>query len=96
MTVSEGATPFEGSMASDPLAPMAGALATETTGDPGLEILTGTLPSPAARVTRHLNAEGPRIIANWALRVANLPAFRAVPDLGLAQLQDAIPDLLAA
>ena len=52
--------------------------------------------SPVARVTRRLSGEAPRIIANWALRVANLPAFRAVPDLGLAQLQDAVPDLLAA
>ena len=52
--------------------------------------------SPVARVTRRLSAEAPRIIANWALRVANLPAFRAVPNLGLAQLQDAVPDLLDA
>ena len=51
--------------------------------------------SPVARVTRRLGAEAPRIIANWALRVANLPAFRAVPDLGLDRLQDAVPELLA-
>ena len=35
-----------------------------------------------------------RIIANWALRVASLPAFRAVPDLRLDDVQRHIPEVL--
>ncbi len=35
-----------------------------------------------------------RIIANWALRVATLPAFRAMPGLALHDVQRHIPEVL--
>jgi hypothetical protein len=41
-----------------------------------------------------LREQKTRIVANWALRVANLPAFRAMPDLGLDDVQRRIPALL--
>lgn len=41
-----------------------------------------------------MRADGSRIITNWALRVANLPAFRAIPDLSLTRLQEGMPSLL--
>ncbi len=53
-------------------------------------------PSPAARAATLLRDQAARIMANWALRVANLPAFRARPDLSLSQLQDTIPEILDA
>ena len=51
-------------------------------------------PSPLARVAALLSRQANRIVANWVLRAANLPAFRATPNLGLSQLQDEIPALL--
>jgi hypothetical protein len=59
----------------------------------GDELRTG----PAARQARAawlLRGQASRIIANWVLRAANLPAFRATPNLALDRLQDAIPALL--
>lgn len=53
-------------------------------------------PSTVGHVVARLQTDAGRIIANWVLRVANLPAFRAVPGLALAQLQDGVPDLLEA
>jgi hypothetical protein len=53
-------------------------------------------PSPAARAAVLLRDQAARIMANWALRVANLPAFRAMPDLSLSQLQDTMPEILDA
>lgn len=94
MTEPEGETPMDAPATGTPFAPLPDPLAQGLDLDDASAI-DASLP-PVARVTRRLNAEAPRIIANWALRVANLPAFRAVPDLGLAQLQDAVPDLLAA
>jgi hypothetical protein len=41
-----------------------------------------------------LQEQKSRIIANWALRVATLPAFRAMPDLGLEDVQRRIPQVL--
>jgi hypothetical protein len=52
---------------------------------------------PAARQARAawlLRGQASRIVANWVLRAANLPAFRATPNLALDRLQDAIPALL--
>ncbi|HEY7031150.1 MAG TPA: hypothetical protein VH482_07490 [Thermomicrobiales bacterium] len=49
-----------------------------------------------ARVAVLLRGQASRIVANWVLRAANLPAFRATPNLALAGLQDAIPALLEA
>jgi hypothetical protein len=43
-----------------------------------------------------LRGQASRIVANWVLRAANLPAFRAMPNLTLDRLQDAIPTLLDA
>ncbi len=54
------------------------------------------IPSPVGRVTESLRADESRIVTNWALRVANLPAFRAIPDLSLTGLQEGIPSLLTA
>ena len=49
-----------------------------------------------ARVGALLRAQQGRIAANWALRVATLPAFRAMPDLALGDVQRRIPELLDA
>jgi hypothetical protein len=48
------------------------------------------------RVASLLRGQASRIVANWVLRAANLPAFRAMPNLALDQLEDAIPALLDA
>ncbi|MGI8644101.1 MAG: RsbRD N-terminal domain-containing protein [Thermomicrobiales bacterium] len=37
-----------------------------------------------------------RVVANWVIHVANTPAFRAWPSLGLAELQDSVPELIEA
>jgi hypothetical protein len=55
----------------------------------------GTAATPA-RVAGLLSGQASRIVANWVLRAANLPAFRAMPNLALDRLQDAIPALLEA
>lgn len=52
--------------------------------------------SVVARVASLLRGQASRIVANWVLRAANLPAFRATPNLALDQLEDAIPSLLEA
>lgn len=57
---------------------------------------TVALPSPVGRLTTTLQADVHRLVTNWALRVANLPAFRATPDLDLMTLRDVIPDVLSA
>ncbi len=49
-----------------------------------------------ARAAGLLRSQASRIVANWVLRAANLPAFRATPNLALDNLQDAIPALLDA
>lgn len=56
----------------------------------------GSGPTTPMRAAALLRGQTSRIIANWVLRAANLPAFRAVPNLALDQLQDAIPALLDA
>jgi hypothetical protein len=50
---------------------------------------------PAAVVAR-LREQSSRILANWVVRTANLPAFRATPRIELNRLQDRIPTLLNA
>ena len=69
--------------------------------DPGdissaFEQVTIEAPSPAARAAAMLRDQASRIAANWVLRVANLPTFRALPELTLNQLQDTIPEILDA
>jgi len=54
------------------------------------------VPSPIGRVVTKLQADAPRLVANWAIRVANLPAFRATPELNLVDLRDAMPEILTA
>ncbi len=49
-----------------------------------------------ASIIELLRGDLDRVVANWVLRVANMPAFRAWPDLGLDQLKDAVPDLIDA
>lgn len=46
------------------------------------------------RIVAQVWEQKSRIIANWALRVANLPAFRAMPDLRLEEVQRHIPEVL--
>ncbi|MCC6790995.1 MAG: RsbRD N-terminal domain-containing protein [Thermomicrobiales bacterium] len=46
------------------------------------------------RVVAEVRRQKSRIIANWALRVANLPAFRAMPNLALDEVQRHIPLVL--
>jgi hypothetical protein len=37
-----------------------------------------------------------RILANWSMRIATLPVFRALPELALDELQEDMPALLDA
>lgn len=46
------------------------------------------------RIVAQVGEQKTRIIANWALRVANLPAFRAMPNLRLDDVQRHIPEVL--
>lgn len=48
------------------------------------------LPSIIAQIQDQKN----RIVANWALRVASMPAFRAMPSLPLDEVQRHIPQVL--
>jgi hypothetical protein len=48
----------------------------------------------APRVVAEVRRQKNRIVANWALRVANMPAFRAMPSLRLDDVQRHIPLLL--
>lgn len=41
-----------------------------------------------------LRAERDRILANWGVRVASQPTFRAAPEIGLAVVNGAMPALL--
>jgi hypothetical protein len=43
-----------------------------------------------------IREDSARILANWSMRVATLPVVRALPELGLDQLQEDIPELLDA
>jgi hypothetical protein len=52
-------------------------------------------PEPAAIVPR-LKEQSSRILANWVVRTANLPEFRATPRIALRQLEDRIPAVLDA
>ena len=47
-------------------------------------------------VATALRDASPRILNNWALRVATMPLFRAFPELTLADLRRQIPDILEA
>jgi hypothetical protein len=57
---------------------------------PAVDDAARAVPRIAAQVWEQKS----RIIANWALRVANLPAFRAMPDLRLEDVQRHIPEVL--
>ena len=50
----------------------------------------------AIRLAGSIRDDNVRIIANWAMRVSTLPAFRALPELALDELQQDIPELLEA
>jgi hypothetical protein len=52
--------------------------------------------STPGRIAALLRGQSSRIVANWVLRAANLPAFRATPNLALDQLEQGIPALLDA
>ena len=41
-----------------------------------------------------IREDSARILANWSMRVATLPVFRAVPELALDDLQEDMPELL--
>jgi hypothetical protein len=57
---------------------------------------TGDIPAnvSAIRLAGLIRDEAPRILANWSMRITTLPAFRAVPELALDELQEDMPDLL--
>lgn len=64
-----------------------------------LEIASVEMGDPASQignVITFLRDDSDRIVANWVIRVANMPAFRAWPELGLDELKDTIPDLIDA
>lgn len=57
---------------------------------------TGDVPAnvSAIRLVGLIRDDASRILANWSMRITTLPAFRAVPDLALDELQEDMPDLL--
>jgi hypothetical protein len=48
------------------------------------------------RLAESLRDESVRIVANWSIRVATLPVFRALPEIKLDELQQDMPLLLDA
>jgi hypothetical protein len=52
--------------------------------------------SPEVRLQAALRAEAGRLLANWIVRIANLPVYRARPDLRLDQLMDGLPGVVHA
>lgn len=48
----------------------------------------------AAGIIALLRDDSGRVLGNWVIHVANTPAFRAWPNLGLAELQNSVPDLI--
>jgi hypothetical protein len=47
-----------------------------------------------AHIAFRLHEQRGRILANWTLRVATLPAFRAMPDLAREEVDGIVPDVL--
>lgn len=50
----------------------------------------------AIRLAGLIREDSGRILANWSLRIATLPIFRALPELALDELQEDMPELLGA
>jgi hypothetical protein len=48
------------------------------------------------RLASMIRDDSARILANWSMRIATLPVFRALPELALGELQQDMPDLLDA
>lgn len=48
------------------------------------------------RLAGLIRDDSARILANWSMRIATLPVFRALPDLALDELQQDMPELLDA
>jgi hypothetical protein len=48
------------------------------------------------RLAGMIRDDSARILANWSMRIATLPVFRALPELALDELQQDMPDLLDA
>jgi hypothetical protein len=48
------------------------------------------------RLAGRIRGDSARILANWSMRVAVLPVFRALPELALGDLQEDMPELLDA
>jgi len=63
---------------------------------PGNDLLGAGPGGSVGQVIDQLRDDAARLIANWVLRVANMPAFRAWPDLSLVELQESVPALLNA
>jgi hypothetical protein len=63
----------------------------EATPDAVWGTFTGT---ERPRMITHLTDQKSRILANWAVSVATLPAFRAMPDLPLGHIQRNMPVVL--
>jgi hypothetical protein len=63
----------------------------------------GIVPAPdipatvtTIRLASLVRDDSTRILANWSMRIATLPVFRALPELALDELQEDMPALLAA
>ena len=50
----------------------------------------------AIRLAGLVRDDSSRILANWSMRVATVPSFRAIPELALTELQEDMPELLAS
>jgi hypothetical protein len=57
-------------------------------------VVIGGAKNAVPRVVALAQEQKSRIVANWALRVANMPAFRAMPNLRLEDVQRHIPEVL--
>ena len=48
------------------------------------------------RLAEAVQDDATRVLANWSMRIATLPVFRAVPELALDELQQDMPQLFDA
>jgi hypothetical protein len=87
--------------ASDAVVDALGRFGTDRLGDEQLETdrllaIAHRHRSPEARLQAALRSEAGRLLANWIVRIANLPVYRAQPNLRLDQLMDGLPAVVHA
>lgn len=66
----------------------------DTSTNSGAEAMFESGVQAIPRLVYRVRDQRARIVANWTLRVATLPAFRATPNLGLRDVERRIPEVL--